>query len=157
MLVTGISLVQVGKDVPSLQSFMYLRGWEMYLPSFPYMIGSTGRSLVLIGAAFHAIDARRDTMSKRTSWRYIEHISNRYGKASLTIYFLHQAVHIWPLQIAVLLYGEDWEEEYLYDVCEPWQAVILGTLFFSLMYPMIGWMDRHRIPRLEHAMRWLCG
>jgi hypothetical protein len=175
MVTTAISLLLVGNAFPELQSHVYLRGgYRMYLPTFPYIIGSVGRIIMLFIAAFRLIDCRpapRDNIHSKIKsnlnmkqkdsklslpWRGFDLISNRYGRASLTIYFLHQAVIFWPMRIAGWLQNIDWEKKYLFEMCESWQAVIIGTIFVVLMYPLIGWMDRMSIPRLEHVMRWLC-
>lgn len=153
----GAALYGIGKWLARIDSdHAYLGGWTTYQLTFPSCIGKTGRVLVGFGLVSYVVDFRvhkkGSTIAAVTS-----SIVGRYSKAPLTIYFLHSAVIFWPMRFAGWLYDvDDWWDEYGSDVMETRQAVIVGLFFILFMYFVLGWIDQWRLPRIEHAMQWLC-
>ncbi len=125
------------------------RGWSMFPPSIPYLLGTLGTSIVVLMVVQRVLnkDAERWKM-------YIQYISplSRY---SLSIYLLHHIVHLWPLW----LYGKT----VLGDTTGLWQvamppvfslAFAVGFLF--LITVLFHWVYQHQIPTIETFMRWVC-
>ena len=162
----GAALYGIGKWLGRIDSdHAYLGGWTTFQLTFPSCIGKTGRVLMWFGLVSYVVDfsrhKKRSTIaavtSSRTTSLLLDHIVGRYSKAPLTIYFLHSAVVFWPMRFAGWLYDEDdWWDEYASDVMETWQASALGLFFIFFMYFLLGWIDQWRLPRIEHAMQWLC-
>ena len=162
----GAALYGIGKWLGRINSdHAYLGGWTTYQLTFPSCVGKTGRVLMWFGIVSYVVDfcmhkkgkgaITAVTASRTTS--LLDHIVGRYSKAPLTIYFLHSAVIFWPLRFVGWLYDkDDWWEEYARDVLEEWQASALGLFFIFFMYFLLGWIDQWQLPRIEHALQWLC-
>ena len=160
----GAALYGIGKWLGNIDSdHAYLGEWTTYQQTFPSCIGKTGRVLMCFGIVSYFVDFCKHekgaiiaavTTSRTTS--LFDRIVGRYSQAPLTIYFLHKAVIFWSFRFVGWLYEQDWEEEYVAQVFEEWQASALGFCFIFLMYFLLGWIDQCQLPRIEHVMQWLC-
>jgi len=126
-------------------------GWTMFPASTAYLLGSTATTLVALAVLHRLLDAGPPTGWRRSlaGW------TGPFSRHAFSIYVLHHLVHVWPLWLAGLAAGDDPTAFWQAAVPVP-VAVGLAVACCAVLFPLFAWIDRHRVPTLERAMRWLC-
>ncbi len=131
------------------ESNQWLPAWTMFPASFTYMAGVLGMVILLLSVLHSWLDGR--PVSRIPS--LLLH-AQRFSRYSLTIYLLHQIVHLWPLWIYG--YCTTGDPTSYWGVIFPWwPAFLLALLFLIICDRVLEVVERRRIPTMENLMRWL--
>jgi hypothetical protein len=123
--------------------------WSMFPATVPYILGTLGVTILALSLARLLMDLNpRFPKDGRTAL-----VIGTYSRYSLSIYVLHQIVHLWPLWIYAVRKGL--EQTYYWRKAMPQSASIsLAVLFIALCYVLFRWMDRAGGHGIESFMRW---
>ena len=124
-----------------------LGGRRMFPPTTGYVLTSIGTVLLLLGLLARFVDREGAGPSL---WRTL---TTRFSRASFTLYLLHHVVHVWPLWILAIVRGEETTLYWRNALDQP-TALALAAAFLVLCVPLLGFMERRRIPSVEQLMRW---
>ncbi len=125
--------------------------WSMYPASSPYVLGTLGIALALLGLLHRGVDGS-DAAQARPQLLGAFTLMSRY---SFTIYLVHHLVHVWPLWIHGLITDGDplahWR-----TAMPALPAMGLAVLFLVGCYLVLARLPTNRRLGMEAWMRWLC-
>ena len=148
---TAAVLLLLRPVLPELVVEHVVGRWSMYPPSVPYVLGTLGLAMVLLGLLHRGVDASERADAHPRLFRVFTLMS----QYSFTIYLVHHVVHVWPLWIYGLATDGDptvhWRE-----AMPTLPAMGLAVLFLVVCYLVLVRLPANRRLGMEAWMRWLC-
>jgi uncharacterized membrane protein len=152
LLAASIAALLLRPYLPTSFATQYLGGWTMFPTTIEYALAMIGTDLMLLSLLHYYVD-----LNPRLSTRGpLLNIAKTFSQYSLTIYVLHQVVHLWPLWIYTVALGHD-------DPMELWMkattvpvALSLAAVFLVGCFFLMRWIGPDRRFGMEAWMRWLC-
>ena len=148
LLALGVACALFASRLLSPEQFALLGPRRIFPPTTTYTLSAIGIVLLLLGLLAATVDRRE---APRNTWRTL---TTRFSRASFTLYLLHHVVHVWPLWITAEVQGLE-TTSYWMGAMDQATALVLAVVFVVLCVPLLGWMERRRIPSIERLMRWL--
>jgi uncharacterized membrane protein len=148
LLGLGFACTLLARQALSPEQFALLGQRAIFPPTTSYTLSAIGIVLLLLGLLAATVD-RRD--APQSAWRTL---TTRFSRASFTLYLLHHVVHVWPMWIVAEVQGLE-TTTYWMDAMDQATALGLAAAFVALCVPLLGWMERRRIPSIERLMRWV--
>lgn len=158
LLMLGIGLLTASGLAILLRSYspaavqaVWLKGWTMFPASAEYVLGTLGIAVT----SFTVLHRWGDSQPFFAQDRFIGRVATTFSSHSFSIYLLHHMVHIWPLWIYGVTYGDE-PTEFWQKALPIYWSLPLAAAFLVCCYPLLRWMDRHRVRGVEGLMRWIC-
>lgn len=148
LLATSAALVLLSQVTLTPEQHALLGRRDLYPPTTAYTLSAIGIVLTLLGLLAATVDRPNPTPSR---WRTL---TTRFSRASFTLYLLHHLVHVWPLWIVAEVQGRETTALWMNAMGQT-EALLLALLFVALCIPLLGWMERRKIPSVEQLMRWV--
>lgn len=148
LVAASATLTWIGEASLTPEQHALLTYRELYPPTIPYALGAIGSVLALLGLLAASVDREGAPASR---WRVL---TTRFSRASFTLYLLHHVVHVWPLWVVAVWQGQE-TTVYWMNAMDQTTALLLAALFTAGCIPLLGWMERRRVPSIEQLMRWL--
>jgi len=137
--------------MPAKVQTRLVTGWTMFPPSVVYVLGMVGASVLVLAGLVWWLESRG---RGREPGRFVE-VCGSLSRHSLSIYWLHHLVHVWPLWIGASWRGEEATAYWQQALPMPW-AVTAAIAFLILCVWLFPRLERAGLPTLETALRWLC-
>ncbi|GIW80675.1 MAG: hypothetical protein KatS3mg105_2482 [Gemmatales bacterium] len=131
---------------------LFASGYSMYPPTTEYIAGTLGLSLAAFVLLHRFVDGRADVLGTLLPVRILQ----RFGMYSLTLYVLHQMMHLWPLWAYGWLSGHEATFFWRRALGTP-TALGLALVCLVGCYAAASFLDQHRQLALESLMRKICG
>lgn len=147
----GLAIVTTvcSRYLPFLKIYTLKSG--AYAVTATFMLGIVGIMLLAWWGLFHLFDKQRYALPGAVVLFF-----KRYSRFALTTYVIHQAIHLWPLQIAAIWQHQSNVWHYYGRVVNSVVALLLASVFVVGFYGILILWERHKGRySLEWLLRWL--
>jgi len=145
-----IGLAGIGSVLNTRFQEFYSGEITFYPASTTFVVGSMGILLLGFWILFVVFDSRPIKTNERV-WAFFR----RYSRFSLTTYFVHHAVHVWPLYLLAVYEGRRDVWWYYADATSTPTALLLASLFIIGFYGILTIWEKKRKYSFEGVVRWL--
>ena len=151
MILAALGLLFRGQ-MPSLIAKHYAEGFTMYPASTEYTLGMLGFTILCLALLHRWIDQGDNKIGPGATVRFLQ----RWSSWSLTVYVLHQIIHLWPLWIYGVWMGHDDPTFYWRNAISTPAALGLALAFVVLGTVAMILLEHHKKYSFESVMRWTC-
>jgi uncharacterized membrane protein len=151
LLGTAGALTLIRSTAPKSLAEKLPEAWTAFPPSLEYIVGVMGLTVTVFVSTHWWLDR----FLPGEKLKGLKNLTSTLGKYSLSIYLLHHLVHLWPLWIYGIAYGENYDDYWRKATSVP-VAILLATLFLLTAFFLFRWIHRRDWPSIERLMRWLC-
>lgn len=131
LIIIGFTGVYLGDALPNFTGEM-----TFYPASTTYLVAYLGICILSSWLLYHWVDKKETANPKHFLFFSL------YGKYSLTIYYLHHAIHIWPIYLLAYLEGQEEIDYYYGDFVSPPVALGLALGFVIIFYYILKLWDK---------------
>lgn len=121
-----------------------------YPATTTFVVGSMGILLLGFWIFFVVFDRHQKINNNR-----IRAFFRRYSRFSLTTYFVHHAIHVWPLYLLAVYEGRSDLWWYYADAVSTPTALLLALLFIIGFYGVLTVWEKKKEYSFEGMVRWL--